>query len=163
MPRQTDYTDDKANIICERIADGESLKAICGGEDMPDKATVFRWLSVNETFRDLYARAREAQADALVDEIPDIADDGTNDWMERHSPDGENLGWRENGEAVSRSKLRVDARKWVAAKLRPKKYGEKLEVDQKTTLEAGDSFTNMLERIANTGKRLGVADNTGEE
>jgi hypothetical protein len=93
---------------------------------MPNKATVFRWLASNEQFRDQYARARETQADALFDEILDIADDGSNDWMEKHNADGENIGWRENGEALRRSQLRVDARKWMAGKLQPKKYGEKV-------------------------------------
>lgn len=93
---------------------------------MPHVATVCRWLAGNEAFREQYAQAREAQADALFDEILEIADDGRNDWMERKDAEGENMGWRENGEAIRRSVLRVDARKWMAGKLRPKKYGEKI-------------------------------------
>lgn len=95
---------------------------------MPDKSTVFRWLSANESFRDQYAHARELQADTMFDEVIDIADDARNDWMERH--DKENVGWQENGEALRRSQLRIDARKWMAGKLRPKKYGEKLDIEQ---------------------------------
>lgn len=129
MTGVTTYTDEIADRICERIADGESLRKICETEDMPDKATVFRWLAANETFRDQYARAREAQADSLVDEIIDIADDGRNDWIEKHGQEGENAGWRENGEAIRRSQLRIDARKWMAGKLRPKKYGDRLELE----------------------------------
>lgn len=93
---------------------------------MPDKATVIRWLSLQPAFRDQYARAREAQADTLFDEILDIADDGHNDWMLRSYGDDER--WVENGEAIRRSVLRIDARKWMAGKLRPKKYGDKLEL-----------------------------------
>ena len=89
-------------------------------------STVFKWLSENEDFAKQYARAREVQADALFDEILDIADDGSNDWMEKRNADGKNIGWQENGEALRRSQLRIDARKWMAGKLRPKKYGEKL-------------------------------------
>jgi hypothetical protein len=96
---------------------------------MPGKATVFRWLGANEEFRDQYARAREAQAEALADEIIDIADDGHNDWMERNQ--GDAAGWVQNGEAMQRSRLRVDARKWVASKLLPKKYGDKLDHEHK--------------------------------
>jgi hypothetical protein len=98
---------------------------------MPSQSTVFRWLSDERfaSFREQYTRAREAQADALFDEILDIADDGSNDWMERKDDDGGNIGWRENGEALRRSQLRVDARKWIAGKLRPKVYGEKATVD----------------------------------
>lgn len=125
MGRPSDYTDAIADAICEALADGQSLRSICLGEDMPNRATVFRWLANNEVFRDQYARARDVQAEALADEILDIADDGSNDWMERRDDQGGNIGWKENGEAMARSKLRVDARKWVAAKLLPKKYGDK--------------------------------------
>jgi len=128
MGRPSDYEQVIADIICEHIADGVSLREICRGEDMPNKATVFRWLAAHAEFRDQYARAREAQADTLADELLDIADDGDNDWMERKGEDGQSLGWKENGEAIQRSKLRVDTRKWIASKLKPKKYGEKLAV-----------------------------------
>lgn len=145
--RPSSYTEETADVICERIANGESLKAICEEEGMPDKATVFRWLSANEHFRDKYALAREAQADALFDDILSIADDGRNDWMERKDAEDENMGWRENGEALRRSQLRIDARKWMAGKLRPKKYGEKLDIEQKTTHEVGDSVSALMEAI----------------
>ncbi|MFZ2110073.1 MAG: hypothetical protein WAV18_32660 [Roseiarcus sp.] len=89
------------------------------------KAMVFRWLSAegNKDFRNQYNRAREAQADSLVDDILPIADDARNDWMKRN---GENAtGYQENGEALRRSALRIDARKWLAGKMAPKKYGDK--------------------------------------
>lgn len=127
MGRHSEFTQEIADIICERISDGESLRAICAEENMPNKATVFRWLASNNVFSDQYARARECQADVLADEILDIADDGSNDWMEKYGKDGEKTGWQVNGEAVQRSRLRLDARKWLAGKLRPKKYGEKVE------------------------------------
>lgn len=119
------YTEEVADIICERIANGESLKAICDDETMPSKPAVFRWLAANETFRNRYALARETQADALFDDILTIADNGQNDWMEKNF--GEDTRWVENGEALRRSQLRIDARKWMAGKLRPKKYGEKID------------------------------------
>lgn len=127
--RPTDYSQELVEAICERIADGESLRSICSDDDMPNKATVFRWLAAHEEFSDQYAHARSAQADSIFDEILDIADDGRNDWMERKDAEGENIGWQENGEALRRSVLRVDARKWMAGKLRPKKYGEKLNLE----------------------------------
>jgi len=125
--RPTDYNQDISDKICERIADGESLRTICSDDDMPNKATVFRWLAKFPAFSDQYARARDTQAEAIVDEILNIADDGTNDWMERRNGDGENIGWQENGEALRRSVLRIDARKWMAGKLKPKKYGDKVQ------------------------------------
>lgn len=127
MGRPSKFTEAAADAICQRLAEGESLKAICDGDDMPAQSTVFKWLSEQQTFSERYARAREAQADALFDEILTIADDGRNDWIELKDEENENRGWRENGEALRRSQLRVDARKWMAAKLRPKKYGEKVE------------------------------------
>jgi hypothetical protein len=147
--RPSDFTDAIADAICEKLADGQSLRTICAGDEMPNRATVFRWLASNETFRDQYARARDAQAEALADEILDIADDGSNDWMERYDDEGGNIGWRENGEAMQRSKLRVEARKWVAAKLLPKKYGDKTLVgsDPENPLPAGFSV-NLVKRDA---------------
>jgi hypothetical protein len=113
-----------ADLICERIADGESLRSVCEDDGMPDKSTVFRWLGKHAEFRDQYARAREAQADSLFDDILSIADDARNDWMLRKH--GGHETWVENGEALRRSALRVDARKWMAGKLQPKKYGDKI-------------------------------------
>lgn len=126
MSRATIYTEELAALICERLADGESLRTICADPDMPAKSTVFQWLTDNELFRTKYTHAREAQADALFDEMLDIADDGSNDWMEKRNGDGENIGWQENGEALRRSQLRVATRQWMASKLLPKKYGDKV-------------------------------------
>jgi len=89
---------------------------------MPRKATVFRWLGQFEQFRDQYTRAREVQADALFDDVLSIADNSKNDWMEANGKD--DAGWMLNGDNIRRSQLRIDARKWMAGKLRPKKYGD---------------------------------------
>lgn len=130
LGRPSDYTQETADIICSRIAAGESLRTICLDDEMPGQSTVFRWLESRLDFREQYARAREAQADFYADEIIKISDDGSNDWMERRSEAekgaGVNTGWVLNGEHVQRSRLRVDARKWYASKVAPKKYGDKL-------------------------------------
>jgi len=128
--RPSVFSQEIANSILERIADGESLRSICCDEGMPNKATVFRWLvdPQHVDFATKYTLAREVQADSLVDEMTDIADDGTNDWMEKKSNDGDVIGWQENGEALRRSALRISARQWIAAKLRPKKYGDKVSL-----------------------------------
>jgi hypothetical protein len=105
---------------------------------MPAEKTIYNWLQAHSEFLQQYARAREAQADHLVEEIIEIADDGTNDWMERRSEaekgKGVDSGWVLNGEHVQRSRLRVDARKWFASKVYPKKYGDRIE----TTVNGGD-------------------------
>jgi hypothetical protein len=119
------YTQEIADEILVRLAEGESLRAICRDLHMPDKATVLRWLQSNEEFRDQYARARELQAEGQADELLDIADDGTNDWVNRETRDGGTIRVLD-GEHVQRSKLRVDARKWIAARLLPKRYGDRI-------------------------------------
>ena len=121
--RPSDFTVEKGAEICARIVDGASLRTICSSEDMPDVRTVYRWLAINEDFRHQYALAREDQADTLADEIIDIADDSKHDIMIVTNPDGSEREV-ENREVVNRSRLRVDARKWVASKLKPKKYGD---------------------------------------
>jgi len=133
----TTYTDEIANEICSRLVDGKSLKKICEMDDMPSKSTVFKWLSENETFSDKYARAREAQADTLADEIIDIADDGENDTYE---DDEGNV--KTNQDVIARSRLRVDARKWIASKLKPKKYGDK--ITQELTGKDGKDLSILL-------------------
>jgi len=140
----TKFSQAVADRICSRIADGESLRSICSDEDMPSQVSVFRWLG-DERYADFgkqYASAREAQADSIFDEILDIADDGRNDWMEKRDEEGGNLGWKENGEAINRSRLRIDARKWMAGKLRPKKYGDKLALEH----DVSDTLADRLMR-----------------
>lgn len=122
------YSEELADLICEKLTEGLSLRQICAEEGMPHAGTVCRWLAKNETFCKQYALAREAQAELYADEMVNISDDGSNDWMERKNEDGENIGWKENGEAIRRSALRIDTRKWIAARLLPKKYGEKIAV-----------------------------------
>lgn len=93
---------------------------------MPGRTTVNRWLRENTEFRDQYARAREEQAEHLLDEILLIADDATNDFMTITKGD---VSYEvENKEWTSRSKLRVDTRKWAMSKLAPKKYGDRLDL-----------------------------------
>jgi hypothetical protein len=133
MGRPSDFSENIADAICDALADGRSLRAICMDEAMPSQSMVFRWLADERyaTFRERYAHAREAQADALFDEMLDIADDGSNDWMTKERPDGSSYEAL-NAEHIQRSRLRIDARKWMASKLQPKKYGDKLAL-------AGDS------------------------
>ncbi len=85
---------------------------------MPAMSTVMLWVAKDrEGFSERYAKAFEARAWYHAEELLDIADDGINDWMERHDKDGEVIGYQVNGEAIQRSRLRVDTRKWVMYKL----------------------------------------------
>jgi hypothetical protein len=95
------------DTICERLSNGESLRGICRDDGMPQVSTVWRWMVDNEERRNQYMRAREEQADTLADEIVAIADNATDAQIAR---------------------LQVDARKWFASKVAPKKYGDKTDI-----------------------------------
>lgn len=95
---------------------------------------VMRWLSEQPAFRDQYARAREAQADYWAEEIVDIADDGTNDYVEKERSDGSTYEAVDQ-EHINRSRLRVDTRKWLMARMAPKKYGDKIQQELSGSLE----------------------------
>lgn len=123
MGVSTDYNQETAVKICTWIAEGKSLVSFCKQEDTPHISTVYRWIASNEVFRETYTQARADQADTLADQILDIADDKSNDVSV--GPDGIT---KPNPENVQRSKLRVEARKWAAAKLKPVKYGDKIDV-----------------------------------
>lgn len=122
--RPTTYTPDLAAIILARVMAGESLRSICRDEDMPSRSTVHLWLAKDARFSDQYAKACEVRAEELFDEMFEIADDATNDWMIRGS--GENATEVVNGENVQRSRLRIDTRKWALARMNPKKYGDRI-------------------------------------
>jgi hypothetical protein len=95
---------------------------------MPHRDTVRRWLRDKPDFSNSYARAHEEYADAVFEELLEIADDSANDYMERETRKG--ITYVLKAEAVSRSKLRVDTRKWMLARLAPKKYGDKPDANQ---------------------------------
>ncbi len=111
-----ELTQTLADEICEHIGDGKSLRSFCEQEGRPSAPTVCRWLRMEETawFAEQYARAREAQADALFNDILDIVDQAEDPQIAR---------------------LRMDARKWMAGKLRPKVYGDKVELGGKVDHE----------------------------
>mgnify|MGYP000007485902 CR=1 FL=1 len=128
---------------------GDSLRTICKRDGMPSITSVFRWLGdeANQAFRDQYAQAREVQADVLAEQTIDIADDSSGD--ETTDADGNP---RFNAEYAARSRLRIDARKWFASKLAPKKYGDKSTVD----VNVNDSIASF---IGSLGAGAAKADN----
>lgn len=130
------YSDALAQAICNHIANCVPLRAIAAMEGMPDTATIMRWLADDgkPEFREQYARAREAQADKMAEDILTIADEEcTMVRADKHgSKDDDGEGNTEvvfDATAVARNKLRVDARKWLASKMAPKKYGDKLQAE----------------------------------
>lgn len=132
--RPSTYDAEKAMEICTRIALGQSLASICKLEGFPCEATVLKWLHDTEQhdgmpFIKLYARAREIQADSLFDSIIDIADDTSNDIITLPPEEGGDGNGKTvlNPVAVSRAKVRIEARFRLCGKLNPKRYGDKLE------------------------------------
>lgn len=117
-----------ASEICARIAEGESVRSICKDPRLPVMSTVFKWLNEQPTFSEQYARAKEIQLERMAEEILDISDDSSNDWMERATRSGD-VETVVDHEHVTRSRLRVDSRKWLLSKLMPKKYGEKTALE----------------------------------
>lgn len=127
--RPTIFTDELAETICARIASGESLRSICKEDNMPVMSTVMLWIidGKHEAFSEQYELARKIQAETLADELFDISDDGTNDWVQKNDKDG-NSYYHLNGEHVQRSRLRVDTRKWYLSKVLPK-FAEKQQLE----------------------------------
>ncbi len=140
MGRQSAYTPEIAEHICELLELGQPLRQICRADGMPAPSSVIRWTEANKDFAERYARARTIGLDALAEEILDISDDSTNDWIER---EGATVL---NSEHVNRSRLRVDARKWLLSKMRPDKYGDRtvLAGDKDSPLEVHTAGIEML-------------------
>lgn len=118
--RPTKYDQKVIDAICEEIATtNKSIKTICKNEDYPAAGTILRWLGEEDkqSFRDQYARAQEARADFLAEDILEISDDDKDD-------EKPFVGVNH----IQRDRLKVDTRKWIASKLKPKKYGEKIDM-----------------------------------
>lgn len=149
--RPSDYTEDIAESICLRLAEGESLRSVCSDDGMPCKQTVLRWISRRPEFRAQYVRAKEEGAEAIAEELFDIADDGANDWMEKLDKEGVCIGYQLNGEHVQRSKLRIDTRKWYLSKIMPKKYGDRIQHDQTITMadRTDDDIDKRIRELMN--------------
>lgn len=124
--RPSDYTDEKAEAICALLAQGWSLKKVIESGDeqysdleFPSMPTVFKWLREYPDFLKLYTRAKEESADAMAEDILSIADSAGDEIMGIDKSDGARV------QAV---KLRIDTRKFIMAKMKPKKYGDKLDL-----------------------------------
>lgn len=111
--RPTKYTQKLADEICEGVTLGKSIRTVTSPEHMPSIATFYTWLRTHDEFLKQYARACEERTEAMSEDILDIADDA---------------------EDVQKARLQVETRKWLMAKMKPKKYGDKMAVDNTVTL-----------------------------
>lgn len=120
------YSDKLLAVILDRVASGESLCTICDADDMPSRKSFFQWVKDNPEIQAQYEFAIQMRADKFAEDIIQISDDGTRDTYT-----DENGNERTNQDVIARSRLRVDARKWLASKMAPKKYGDRVEADVK--------------------------------
>jgi hypothetical protein len=107
--RPSTYTDEMGDKICDLLTQGMSLRKICESDDFPNASTVYVWLDRFPSFAERYTRAREAATEDMLEDILSIADD----------PQIE----------VQDKRVRIDTRKWAMGKLKPKKYGDKQQVE----------------------------------
>ena len=111
------FTQELFDSICETLAtSSKGLNTVCKEHGISSKQ-FYQWVANDAQLGEMYARARDEQADFMADEIVELADNTDND---NKGINGSN--------AVQRDRLRIDARKWVAAKLKPRKYSERVDV-----------------------------------
>lgn len=148
LGRPTAYTADYGVLICELLSQGQSLNRICKENNIPSRASIYRWLlsenRLHDEFRDNYALARKIGYECMADDIMDIADDGVNDWMDNNNKDSP--GYIINGEALGRSRLRVDTRKWFMSKVLPK-FADKEQ--EKGTDDMASVLQSLIDRLPN--------------
>jgi hypothetical protein len=141
--RPSIYSDELIDSICERIMMGESLNRICKDKAMPSYRTVCYWLRDKPDFLQKYTCARVVQMHLLADSILEIADDGSQDTVVNDKGHAE-----KNTEWITRTRLKLDTRKWLLAKLLPRIYGDKVNV---TT--DGEKLTRIEIEIIKRGER----------
>lgn len=155
------YTPELAAEFCRRISEGRSEKSVCSDADMPSHTTIQKWEREDPEFAASYAHARDARASHLAEEALRIADE---------------LGDSPSSEQVQAARLRVDTRKWFAAKLAPKKYGDRIQTDATVNANVTGDMTMRLQAmsddelariltdaasIASAGGGMGTSSQTG--
>lgn len=126
------YTEELGEEICLKIStDSKSIITLCKeNKHWPCYQTIYEWRIKVPSFGDMYSRAKQNQIEILVDQILDISDDTTFDTITKTSSSGDEFDAC-NSEWINRSRLRVDSRKWLAAKLAPRIYGEAKNTEDK--------------------------------
>ena len=134
--RRAMHPPETRQAVIECLRDGLSLRKAAETNGV-SPSTVLGWVDADPAYSEQYTQARARGYLLLADEILEISDDSSGDVIDtEHGP-------RVDAERVARSKLRVDSRKWMLAKMLPKIYGDKLE----TTHELGDSVTKVIREI----------------
>lgn len=146
------YCETTALSVCRELMKNRSLREICADPRYPSIHTVIKWLAdpARADFREHYYYARRIQAELRIDEIFEIADDTSNDWKPTYDKDGEINGLKPDNEAIQRSRVRIDTRKWYASKMIPRIYGDKLDVE----LDATGDLAELLKQAKNNDSGL---------
>jgi len=144
--RPSTYTPKIAKAICDTIASNTNgVKRLCrANPHWPCEDTIFAWLKKYPEFSEQYKRAKICQVELLVDELIDIADDSSQDLVTDASG-----ALSYNAERVARSKLRIETRKWIAARLVPRIYGTNGNEDTYASNTAiSEEMKQLRERLA---------------
>lgn len=141
---------DAIEQLCAHVVSGGHLADFCKTRGLA-YTTVSDWINAEPGRAVMYARAREDRSDMLADEIVAISDEI--DVKTRTGEDGE-VHLTLDAAAVARNRLRVDARKWVASKLKPRVYGDKLELggSVKISSVSDDALLAELAKLGITAK-----------
>ena len=145
------YDEEIASEVCERLAQGEGLEGICDDPRLPCEMTIRKWMAQQPLFMEAYARAREQQMEKWSDDVVKIADDASGDYVDRVGKDGV-VERVVDPETVQRSKLRIDTRKFLMAKLAATRYGDRVDVNVSGSVEVSSLSDEELE--ARTRARL---------
>lgn len=159
--RPSIYTEELGDEICCVVGRSkEGLEHLCQkNSHWPNPNTIYEWRIKNAIFGEKYALAKGVQADLLVDELLEIADDSDKDTIKKINNHGEEYEVC-NSEWVNRSRLRVDTRKWIASKLAPKFYGEKLqtEVTNLTQIKTMSDIVTAYKGLSENDRKAVIED-----
>lgn len=136
------YTAEKAAEFCAALADGNTIRKVCKKPGMPSKATVFRWLLEYPEFVKMYEIATDERADTMIDEIVEIADNCKTD-----------------ADSIRKARLRIDARVEQAQKMKPKKYGAKVQL----TGDGGGPIQHKTVTQMSDDELLAIANRKGAD
>jgi len=108
----------------------KSMVKVCAADGMPDRSVIYRWMNDIPGFSDKYARACEERADHRAEIIDDIAERCLSGEVEPQA-----------------ARVAIDAHKWTASKLKPKKYGDRIHTEHSGKVELSGMDDEELDRI----------------
>lgn len=142
--------------FCELISKCASIEKAAKSVGVWE-TTIYGWLKADKEFHELYTHAREKQADRLVEQMIDISDNSENDLISDEN------GQRVNQEVIARSRLRVETRKWIASKMKPRVYGD-ASIEKESNNTQINFYTSASNQINESVQRLiGSSVKPGEQ